>query len=262
MRSSLHDFEIRGAAEVPTCGTHGGFRAVRRRDGLSVILHRFRPPAELHHGQAFQPSGGVPSFDTPFVSRFTDSLEAAGSAYLVEPLPISVPAAEAWQAILTTSPECGQGFAEVLVEQVSTALSHLARDGECHAAVCLENLVLTQQGVYGLLAGHFDTTSGRRWVRPDPRCPPRAVEYDQPLLLDDVVGLGRVVHELLVIEARLSQGRCQGLLAASVRSAIMRLSTDLTQIEPVPGHRDAFTTRAFRPDDGLFGKELGHERER
>ena len=105
MTTHLSDFEIQAAAEVGACGDHGSFRAMRRADRLPVLLHRFRPADTIH--DICPATSAVPDFDLPFVTSITDVVTAAGSVYLVEPLPTAVPVAKAWRAVLIQAPEPG-----------------------------------------------------------------------------------------------------------------------------------------------------------
>ncbi len=147
----LQDYTIQGPCEVRPCGNMGSFRAVRRCDGLPVLLHHFRPAGILVDRQPDLELTEVVDFTQPFITRFSHVIVAAGSAYLVEPLPPSVPLADVWRTVLHQHTDDAVRVVHSLVAQLRQIVSNpgfQARPGH----VCLENLVLAPGGTWVLLA--------------------------------------------------------------------------------------------------------------
>ncbi len=226
---SLHDFTIQRHAEVGACGSAGSFRALRRCDGLPVLLHRFRPAGTLIDQAPNLSTTDPPDFTRPFLSRFTGVIVAAGSAYLVEPLPVSAALEDAWRSVLLESPSQCVGFLRAMLAQVTTALTPLVNLGVRHGAVCLGNLVLTTQATYGVLAGHVDSANGPIVVRPADG----AVAAQ-----DDLMALSDLPSRLIEIETSMARARGQSLLSDRERHHVEELGLALRAIRACLRCRD------------------------
>jgi hypothetical protein len=88
---SFRDFTIRCGAETGACGSKGSFRAIRRRDGMPVLLHRFPPATDLISRRPILTDSVVPDFPRPFLTRF------------IGLLPQCAPMMEVWRALLSGS---------------------------------------------------------------------------------------------------------------------------------------------------------------
>ena len=203
--TSLHDFRITDAAHVLPCGNAGAFRAVRRWDQLPVVLHRFRPAGQLLAHEPMVQDVHPPDFRRPFVTRFVDIIEAAGSAYLVEPLPVVAVLEAVWRAVLLHTPREAVAVLKALARQ----LTSLGTGPSCNP----QTIVMTPQGVYGLLARTIATRSGHLPVRASPPEVP---------FRHNGGGLGPVLDALLLIEDRMSQARGQRLLPEEDRVGVER----------------------------------------
>jgi len=63
-------------------------------------------------------SADSPNFTQPFITRFTDLFVAAGSAYLVEPLPVGINLSEAWRHVLLSRPHQAQAITAILTRHL------------------------------------------------------------------------------------------------------------------------------------------------
>jgi len=238
-RLSFHDFRITGPADVRTCGNVGGFRAVRRQDDLPVLLHRFRPARTLLCHKPLIETTEPPDFTAAFVTRFTGLIEAGGSAYLVEPLPLCAALNDAWRCMLLYGPEQSVGFVVVFAERILAVLNTLSQRESNHGAICLDNIVLTQAGMYGLLAGHLECEDGWCHFRSAPPYyySPNSSYAGSPFLMD-VAATGQVVQELLEIEAGIVKAQNAEILSPAQRRDIKLVgrSIQLPTIYP-PGDR-------------------------
>ncbi len=188
--TTLKDFVIQGAAELGECRGAQSFRAVRRRDGRSVLLHKFRPAAPL---TALGPLVGErepPDFRSPFVTRFSDLFAVAGSAYLVEPLPSCSCLSDVWRHVLQKRPAEAVTVMAVLISQMVAVTHQLLRLGISHGAMDLRNIILAPAGCFGLLASHVECDAGILWLRKDPERRPQS----------DLHGLVEVLVSLLDLD--------------------------------------------------------------
>lgn len=220
-RLSFHDFVIIGPAEFDCSGSRGGFRAIRRSDRLPVLLHRFRPPGTLLDPMPRIRRTDPPDFSQPFLTRFTGVLQAGGSAYLVEPLPVCASLQSAWRAVLLNTAGRAVGFVGILVTQLILAVRAAARQHDNGGAVCSQNVVLTQAGTYGLLAACLESDGGRRWLRPvPPHC--TSVDNTSPASRParEAAALARVVEDLLETEQAMARARRSEILSPQQRDAI------------------------------------------
>lgn len=205
--TTLKDFAIQGAAELGECSGAQSFRALRRQDGRQVLLHKFRPAAPLTALGPLITDAGQPDFGGPFVTRFTDLFAVAGSAYLVEPLPPCTGLSDVWRHVLQKRPGQAVAVMAVLIRQLISITHQLRRQGRCHGAVDLRNVVLAPAGYFGVLAAHVECEGGAMWLRKDPGNPPRS----------DLHGLVDVLGALLDLDAEV----------ATLQRAPMRLSIDI-----------------------------------
>jgi hypothetical protein len=171
--TTLRDFVIQGAAELGQCQGGQSFRAVRRRDGRSVLLHKFRPAATLTALGPLVGENEPPDFSRPFVTRFSDLFAVAGSAYLVEPLPSGSCLSDVWRHVLQKRPADAVTVMAVLINQMVAVTHQLLRVGSGHGAMDLQNIILAPAGCFGLLASHVDCEKGSLWLRKAPGRPPR-----------------------------------------------------------------------------------------
>ncbi len=159
---SLQDFEIHSGADLGICGNKGSFRGKLRKNGLPVLLHRFRPAEYLLDSRPIIKDAKPPDFTVPFVTRFTGIFIGPGSVYLVEPLPLSIVLIDSWRSVLAKSPQNAFGFVKVLIEQL---LLSVQGERDFHG-VHLDNIVLTKNSSYGILAGCIDSEDGPIQLRP------------------------------------------------------------------------------------------------
>jgi hypothetical protein len=207
----LHEFKIQSGAEIGSCSNMGSFRAVRLKDSLPVLLHRFRP-AEI-----FSPAitdTHIPDFHVPFATKFIASFKTTGSLYLVEPLPVCISLSDAWRSMLINSPECAQDFIEALIEQLLRILFPLNDKGEKHGGVCIENIVLTQNSSYGLLTNKLITQDGFILLR--------HATYTH--YYGDFAAIGQILKELLNIEALISLSHKKPIIHYKIRSKVELLA--------------------------------------
>jgi len=218
--TSFHDFRISGAGEFPCLRSTGCFRANRRSDGLPVLLHRYRPPDMLLSYEPKIYNASPPEFTVPFVTRFIAIIQAAGSAYLVEPLPLCIPLEDAWRCILVDSPDQAIGFVHALIMQINEALRHSTPHDWCLGTLCLDNIVLTPSGTCGLLAEQIECERVHLMLRTasSTRTPRKTTLPFSP------VGLLRA---LLRIEERTAHILGQPVLAGKQRHALRKLAAEV-----------------------------------
>lgn len=212
--TALQDFAIQGAAELGGCSGAQSFRAVRQADGLPVLLHKFRPAESLIALEPRIARAGPPDCTKPFVTRFTDLFVAAGSAYLVEPLPPCLPLSDIWRHLLQTRSDRAFLVITVLVRHLLSIVGRLARHNTFHGALAVENIVLAPTASFGVLAAHLECKEGRLWLRKDPDTPAKP----------DFRAVAEVLGLLLEIEAQMTALRhTSPLLPAPVRHSIHEL---------------------------------------
>lgn len=192
--TALCDFAIQGAAEFGECGGAQSFRAVRRRDGRPVLLHKFRPAAPLTALGRIVEDTEPPDFRRPFVTRFTDLFAVAGSAYLVEPLPPCSGLGDVWRHVLQKRPHQTVTVMAVLLRQMISILRQLLDQGRRHGAIDLRNVVLAPAGCFGVLAARVECEEGVLWLRRRPERPPRS----------DFLSLIEILGSLLELDAEIS----------------------------------------------------------
>jgi hypothetical protein len=169
--TALRDFSIEGAAELGACAGAQSFRATRQSDGRPVLLHKFRPAAALLDLEPLIVSPDPPDFDKSFVTQFTDLFVAAGSAYLVEPLPPGFALSDLWRFVLQRRPDQAFVVIAVVVRHLASILHRLMRQNRYHGALSVENIVLASTASFGVLTAHLPCREGRLWLRKDPESP-------------------------------------------------------------------------------------------
>ena len=218
--TKLRDFEIQAAAELGRCAGAQSFRAVRRCDGMPVLLHKFRPAQLLLDLGPILDTPNPPDFARPFVTRFTDLFVAAGSAYLIEPMPDCLGLSDAWRHVLLHRPHQAHTVATTLARHLLMLVRELARQGRRHGALCLDSIVLTSTGSFGALAGAIKCKGGLLWLRKDPQDP---CTEDRESLID-------ILHSLLDIDGELAglQNKLS-LLSLDARDTILCLAHTVEQ---------------------------------
>jgi hypothetical protein len=218
--TSLKDFVIQGAAELGECQGAQSFRAVRRRDGRSVLLHKFRPAAPLIALGPLVGEREPPDFRSPFVTRFSDLFAVAGSAYLVEPLPSCSCLSDVWRHVLQQRPAEAVTVMAVLINQMVAVTHQLLRTGSGHGAMDLRNIILAPAGCFGLLASHVDCEKGSLWLRKNPDCPPQL----------DLHGLVQTLASLLDLDVEVAGAQGTTIrVPAGIHRKIRNLSHALEQ---------------------------------
>jgi hypothetical protein len=222
--TTLKDFLIQGAAELGECRGAQSFRAVRRRDGRSVLLHKFRPAATLTTLGPLAGETEPPDFRRPFVTRFSDLFAVAGSAYLVEPLPSCSCLSDVWRHVLQKRPADAVTVMAVLIKQMVAVTHQLVRAGSGHGAMDLPNIVLAPAGCFGLLASHVDCEGGSLWLRKPPDRPPQL----------DLHGLVHTLASLLDLDMEVASARGATLqVPADVHRKLRSLSYALDQSQRI-----------------------------
>jgi len=193
------------------CGNKGSFRGIVRKDGLSVLLHRFRPAEHLFQGKPIIKHVEPPDFTVPFVTRFIGAFKVAGSAYLVEPLPRAITLTEAWRHVLIYSYKESFEFINVLIKQLVLLLSApTGQDTRSFGGVHLDNIVLTQYSSYGILADCIDSEAGPIQLRPI-----YALDND-----NNFAALSIVIEKLLAVEASMSNIQNRPILPYDIHNKI------------------------------------------
>jgi hypothetical protein len=213
--AKLRDFEIQAAAELGQCAGAQSFRAVRRADAMPVLLHKFRPAKSLLELRPVLDCAEPPDFTRPFLTRFTGLFTAAGSAYLVEPLPAGVSLSDAWRHVLLNRPHQAQAVAAILTHHLVPLVRQLAGQERCLAALSMENIVLTPTGGFGVLVAGVRCEAGLLWLRRDPREPSASDHH----------ALAEILRSLLDMEEELAHVRGRPvLLPPETREDILRLA--------------------------------------
>jgi len=195
--ATLCRFAIQGAAELGECEGARSFRAIRRSDGAPVLLHKFRPAAPLTTLGPLIVDREPADFTRPFMTRFTDSFAVAGSAYLVEPLPPCSALSEVWRHVLQRRPHQTVGVLTVLLRQLTSVTHQLMRQGTCHGALDMRNVVLAPAGCFGVLAARVECKGGVLWLRRSPGGPVRS---DTQCLVDILGALLDLDAEVAVLQ--------------------------------------------------------------
>lgn len=203
----LQDFVIQGGAELGNCRGAQSFRATRRLDGGPVLLHKFRPAESLMALGPRVTGREPPDFTKPFVTRFTDLLVVAGSAYLVEPLPPCAGLGEVWRYALQKRPYQALQVMTVLIRQMLSIHRHPPRGRKDCGLFDLQSIVLASTGAFGVLAAHLECEQGLLRLR---KGTPRPVQSDFHSLVE-------VLGTLLDIDAEV----------AALQGAPLRLSADI-----------------------------------
>jgi hypothetical protein len=190
--TALRDFSIEGAAELGVCTGAQSFRATRQSDGRPVLLHKFRPAEALLDLEPLIAGPEPPDFTQPFVTQFTDLFVAAGSAYLVEPLPPGFALADLWRFVLQRRPEQAFTVIAVVVRHLASILHRLGHQNRYHGALTVENILLASTARFGVLTAHLPCQEGRLWLRKDPESPVRP----------DCCAVAEVLDALLEIETQ------------------------------------------------------------
>jgi hypothetical protein len=217
-KTTLQQFDIQGAAEVGGCGSEGSFRALRRADGNEVLLHRFRPAATIINQRPVVNDPNDPGFDRPFVSRITSIFEVAGSAYLVEPLPVCVALSDVWRTVLIKAPQAAIGSVDALLQQLGQVCCQPLSGDPIGASVTIDHVVLTPDGIYGLLCPAIDSSEGLLGLRPG--TPPPA---DEP----PIDPLARVLVSLTAIADSMAAVNQSPILAPHHRQTLLEMAAAL-----------------------------------
>jgi len=208
--TKLRDFEIRAAAELGQCAGAQSFRAVRRCDGAPVLLHKFRPADSLLELKPVLESADPPDFTKPFLTRFTDLFAAAGSAYLVEPLPVCFSLADTWRYVLLNRPHQARAVTTILTRHLLGLVRQLGREKRCLAALSFENIVLTPDGGFGVLVAGVRCEEGLLWLRNDPQepvaCDHRSLAEILRCLLDMEEELARLRNAPMLLDPDMREG--------------------------------------------------------
>ena len=209
---SLQDFEIHSGADLGTCGNKGSFRGKLRKNGLPVLLHRFRPAEYLLDSRPIIKDAKPPDFTVPFVTRFTSIFIGAGTAYLVEPLPLSITLTDAWRSVLAKSPKNAFGVVKVLIEQLLPFVS--PRQEKSFHGVHLDNIVLTMNSSYGILADCIDSEDG-----------PIQLRSTYPIENGNLFpALSIVIEKLLEMEASMAKARNRQILPYDIHKKISQFA--------------------------------------
>lgn len=226
--TTLRDFVIQGAAETGECSGAQSFRATRRRDGKPVLLHKFRPAESITALGPAIPDTEPPDFSRPFVTRFTNLFVVAGSAYLVEPLPLCSGMREVWRHVLQKRPGQSLAVMTVLTRQMISVTQGLLRQSRRHGALDLDNIILAPTGCFGVLTAHLECDGGLLWLR---RVPPSPVRPD----FHSLVG---VLDSLLDMDAEIAAIRRTPLqVPIDVHRKIRNLSYTLHRAGQSPRSR-------------------------
>ena len=218
--AKLRDFDIQSAAEYGQCAGAQSFRAVCRGDDAPVLLHKFRPAQSLLDLGPILELPEPPDFTRPFVTRFTDIFAAAGSAYLVEPLPVCFSLCDAWRYVLQNRPHQAHTVTTTLTRHLLMLVRQLAGQGQRHGALSVQNIVLTPTGCFGALAGGIRCEEGLLWLRKDVEEPSAS----------DPRALAEVLRSLLDIEEELARLRnVPMILSPDVREGILFLARAVGQ---------------------------------
>jgi hypothetical protein len=223
--TTLREFAIQGAAEIGECSGAQSFRALRKQDGRPVLLHKFRPAAPLTTLGPLLTDREPPDFRKPFVTHFSDLFAVAGSAYLIEPLPLCSGLSDVWRHVLQKRPEQTVTVMTVLIRQMISITHQLLRQGKSHGAMNAQNIVLAPTGCFGLLASHVECEGGVLWLRKGAGNPPRS----------DCHGLVDVLDTLLDIDVEVAGARKTPMrVSIGIHRRIRSLAYAIEQVQRSP----------------------------
>jgi hypothetical protein len=226
--TTLRDFAIQGAAELGECSGAQSFRAVRKQDGRPVLLHKFRPAAPLTTLGPLVRDRESPDFHRPFVTQFSDLFAVAGSAYLIEPLPVCSGLSDVWRHVLQKRPDQAVTVMAVLIRQMIWATHQLLRLGRGHGAMNVQNIILAPAGCFGLLASHVECEGGIQWLRRSPGDRPQS----------DCHALVDVLGTLLDLDAEVARVQKTPMrVSIDIHRRIRSLSYAIEQAQRAPRHR-------------------------
>ena len=97
-----------------------------------MLLHKFRPAEALLDLEPLIAGPEPPDFTKPFVTQFTDLFVAAGSAYLVEPLPPGFALADLWRLVLQKRPDRAFAVIAAVVRHLASILHRLGHQNRYH----------------------------------------------------------------------------------------------------------------------------------
>jgi len=223
--AALQDFTIQGAAELGECHGAQSFRAVRRSNGERTLLHKFRPAEALIALGPRMGSADSPDFTGPFITRFTDVFVAAGSAYLVEPIPSCFNLDALWRYTLQRRPDLALPVVTVLLRHLLTVVHHLMNQGKSHGALCVENVVLASTGTFGALAAHLECDEGPLWLRRPSESPVESDFHSLAVILGSLLDIESEVADLQNTSALLpavARHRISELLATIQQTKVYR----------------------------------------
>jgi hypothetical protein len=216
----LRDFEIQSAAKLGRCTGAQSFEAIRCDDNLPVLLHKFRPADSLLELDPAIEDASPPDFTKPFITRFTSVFAAAGSAYLVEPLPASLSLPEIWRYVLLNRPRQAGTVVGILARHLLVLVRELIAAGRFDGVLDVENIVLTSGGRFGVLTASVRCAQGRLWLRRDLQEPAAG----------DLSSAAAVLRSLLDIETELAYLRSTAaLLDPPVHDGILDLARTIEQ---------------------------------
>jgi hypothetical protein len=165
--TALQDFLIQDGAELGNCHGAQSFRAIRRLGGETVLLHKFRPAESLLALGPIVANREAPDFTRPFVTRFTDLFMAAGSAYLVEPVPPCSGLSTVWRYVLQKRAYQAVPVMTVLIWHMLRILQRPAGRRTDRGMLDFQNIVLASTGSFGVLTAHLTCKRGLLWLRKD-----------------------------------------------------------------------------------------------
>jgi hypothetical protein len=183
------DFTMAEDTEVRGIGGLRPVRITRSADGASALLHEVSAGALALRGAEM--GSPLPDFSQPFVTKIYGPVSADHRMYLVEPLPHCVPLVEIWQAALTEAPRTAPSVLRAILRQTGRAIQRAHGEEQPHGAVCIENVVLTTDGIYGLLQASVRSGEDRVWLRPMNETAgqrPRANEVDDESAIVHMAG--------------------------------------------------------------------------
>ena len=113
----------------------------------------------------------------------------------------------------------------VLLQQMLSILHQLTRQGKCHGALDLRNVVLAPTGCFGLLAARVECDRGLLWLRRPRQNPPRS---DAHCLVD-------VLGALLSLDAEVAMAqRMPTQIPPGIHHKVRSLLHALRRTQPGP----------------------------
>lgn len=186
-------FVVEEVADIRSIGGLSCVRLTRVVDGASALLHEIGGLSlEFLRGGEFEKS--VPDFRHPFVTRIVGTATYGGRVCLVEPLPLCVSLSSIWQTALRQQPRECVAVLRAIISQVREAAERVRSGGREHGAICVQNVVLTDAGIYGLLQAQVRVGPQTVWIRPLPHR-----DATETIRGGDESAIGKMVHELVAL---------------------------------------------------------------